>query len=83
MFYCNTLNQYRIGAWLMAQGITDEEITTATMWDEDTVEICCMSGFSLNIRWTKDGPAIIKSEDLLKDSPTPLCQEGTETLPPA
>jgi len=61
------VNQFRIGAWLMDQGITDEEITTATMWDEDTVEICCISGFSLTIRWTKNGPTIIKSEDVLKE----------------
>lgn len=59
-FSCNTIAQYKIGAWLAAQGVTDEDIVTVTILDDNTVQITCMSGFSLTLRWSGDHADIIK-----------------------
>ena len=59
LFKCKTIHQFKIGAWLAEQGITDEDIASVELPGPDTVVIHNAAGQYMTIQW-KDGHAEIE-----------------------
>lgn len=59
LFKCSTVAQFKIGAWLAEQGVTDEDIASVEFPGPDTVVIHNMAGQYMVIHW-HDGHAEIE-----------------------
>ena len=57
-FRCKTIPQYKIGEWLMAQGVTREDIADAELIDRNTVQLTNPAGQYIIVQWA-DGQATL------------------------
>ena len=58
LFRCKTIPQYKIGEWLMAQGVTREDIADAELIDRNTVQLTTPAGQYIIVQWA-DGQATL------------------------
>ncbi len=58
LFRCKTIPQYKIGEWLMAQGVTREDIADAELIDRNTVQLTNPAGQYIIVQWA-DGQATL------------------------
>lgn len=58
LFRCKTIPQYKIGEWLMAQGVTRDDIARVELVDRDTVQLTNPAGQYIIVQWA-DGQATL------------------------
>ncbi len=58
LFHCKTIPQYKIGEWLMAQGVTRDDIACVELVDRNTVQLTNPAGQYIIVQWT-DGQAVL------------------------
>lgn len=58
LFRCKTIPHYKIGEWLMAQGVTRDDIARVELVDRDAVQPTNPVGQYIVVRWA-DGQATL------------------------
>ena len=58
LFHCETSPQYNIGEWLMAQGVTRDDIARVELVDHSTVQLTNPAGQYIIVQWA-DGRAVL------------------------
>lgn len=58
LFHCETIPQYKIGEWLMAQGVTRDDIARVELVDHSTVQLTNPAGQYIIVQWA-DGRAVL------------------------
>ena len=63
LYKCETIAQFKIGMWLVEQGIEREDILTAELLGPNEVKITNPAGQSIHIRWMGDHAEIVRGGD--------------------
>lgn len=59
LFHCETIPQYKIGEWLIAQGVTREDIARVELIDRNTVQLTNPAGQYIIVQWTAGQATLI------------------------
>lgn len=59
LFHCETIPQYKIGEWLMAQGIARDDIARVELVDHSTVQLTNPAGQYIIVQWADGQAALI------------------------
>jgi hypothetical protein len=59
LYKCETIAQFKIGMWLVEQGIEREDILTAELLGPNEVKITNPAGQYMHIRWMGDHAEIV------------------------
>ena len=59
LYKCETIAQFKIGMWLVEQGIEREDILTAELLWPNEVKITNPAGQYMHIRWMGDHAEIV------------------------
>ena len=59
LYKCETIAQFKIGMWLVEQGIEREDILTAELLGPNEVKITNPTGQYMHIRWMGDHAEIV------------------------
>lgn len=54
LFKCKTIAQFKIGMWLVEQGIERDDIQLAELLEPDTVKITNPAGQYMILRWNAE-----------------------------
>lgn len=62
LFRAETINQYKIGQWLIEQGIKPEEVASVVFPTPNSVKIVAPWGAYMTVLW-EDGKAVIDQSE--------------------
>lgn len=59
LFKCETIEQFKIGMWLVEQGIKQDDISCVEFVSRDEIKITNPAGQYMHIRWLCDHAEIV------------------------
>lgn len=59
LFRCETIAQFKIGMWLVEQGIEREDISSVELLSENEIKVTNPAGQYMHIRWVEDHAEIV------------------------